>query len=141
MHRDRIVIKRLHCSVRLGVKKEEQEVRRNCELDLAIYYDLSAAGKSDNLDLTVNYSKVIDFIQDLSQKVTYRLMEAFAYRLFEEIFRWTPAKRIHLRVKKMNPPIEGRFQYVGVELTRNREEFEKTEKNARNTREKSRTTV
>src|SRR3990170_24211 len=122
MHKDRVVIKGLHCSIRLGVKREEQEVRRNCELDLAIYYDLSEAGKTDDLDRTVNYSKVIDLVQQLSQTVQYKLLESFAYRLFEEIFKNTAAKRVHLCVKKMNPPIEGRFQYVGVELARNREE-------------------
>jgi dihydroneopterin aldolase len=124
MNHDKIVIKGLHCSVRVGVKKEEQEVRRNCEIDLALYYDLSSAAKTDNLDQTVNYSKVIDLIQELSGKVQYKLLEAFAYRLFEEIFKRTAAKRVHLRVKKMNPPIEGRFQYVGVELVRNRSDFE-----------------
>jgi 7,8-dihydroneopterin aldolase/epimerase/oxygenase len=126
MHQDKIVIKGLHCSVRLGVKKEEQEVRRNCELDVTLYYDLSSAGKSDNLDLTINYSKIIDLILDLSQQVQYKLLESFAYRLFDEIFHRTPATKIHLRVKKMNPPIEGRFQYVGVEMTRHREEFVKS---------------
>ena len=109
--------------MRLGVKKEEQEVKRNCELDLWIYFDLSAAGKSDDLDLTVNYSKVIDIVHDLSLKVQYKLLEAFAYRLFEEIFKATTARRIHLRVKKMNPPIEARLEYVGVDLIRNREDF------------------
>lgn len=123
MSADRIVIKGLHCSVRVGVNKEEQEVRRNCEIDLRIYYDLSAAGTSDDLNQTVNYSKVFHIIRDLSGKVSYKLMEAFAYRIFEEIFRNTAANRVSLRVKKMNPPIEGRFQYVGVEMTRNREDF------------------
>jgi len=123
MHEDKIIIKGLHCSVRLGVKKEEQEVKRNCELDFWIYYDLSAAGRSDDLDLTVNYSKVIDIVQSLSQTVQYKLLESFAFRLFDEIFRNTTARRIRLRVKKMNPPIEARFQYVGVELERSREEF------------------
>jgi dihydroneopterin aldolase len=123
MHKDKIIIKGLHCSVRLGVKKEEQEVKRNCELDFWIYFDLSAAGRSDDLDLTVNYSKVIDIVQSLSQTVQYKLLESFAFRLFEEIFRNTTAGRIRLRVKKMNPPIEARFQYVGVELERNREDF------------------
>lgn len=123
MHKDKIIIKDLHCSIRIGVKKEEQEVRRNCEVDLSICYDLSAAAKTDDLDLTVNYSKVIDLVQDLSQKVQYKLMEAFAYRLFEEIFKHTSAKRVSLRIKKMNPPIEARFGYVGVEMTRDREEF------------------
>src|SRR5215831_10885879 len=108
MHRDRIVIKDLHCSVRVGVRKEEQEVRRNCEIDLYIYFDLSAAGRSDDLDQTVNYSKIISLIQELSSKVQYKLMEAFAYRLFEEIFKSTAAKRIALRVKKLNPPIEAK---------------------------------
>jgi 7,8-dihydroneopterin aldolase/epimerase/oxygenase len=130
MNEDKILIRRLHCSVRLGVKKEEQEVRRNCEIDLAIFFDLSEAGRTDDLDRTVNYSKVIDLIQDLSQKVQYKLMESFAYRLFEEIFSHTAAKKIHLRVKKMNPPIEARFQYVGIELTRVREDFIKGEAHA-----------
>lgn len=132
MYEDKIVIKRLHCSVRLGVKKEEQEVRRNCEIDVTIFFDLSDAAKTDDLDRTVNYSKVIDLIQDLSQKAQYKLLEAFAYRLFDEIFRRTAAKKVHLRVKKMNPPIEARFQYVGVELTREREEFIKGSTSAQN---------
>jgi dihydroneopterin aldolase len=124
MHQDKIVIKGLHCSVRVGVRKEEQEVRRNCEVDVTLSYDLSRAGRTDNLDDTVNYSKVIDLILEDSAKVQFKLLEAFAYYLFEEIFKRTAAERIHLRVKKMNPPIEGRFQYVGVELSRNRSDFD-----------------
>jgi len=123
MHKDKIIIKGLHCSVRLGVKKEEQEVKRNCELDFSIYFDLSAAGTTDDLDMTVNYSKVIDIVQELAKTVQYKLLESFAYRLFDEIFKSTPAQRIHVRVKKMNPPIEARFEYVGVDLMRTREEF------------------
>lgn len=123
MRNDKIIIKGLHCSVRVGVKKEEQEVKRNCELDIWIYFDISAAGKSDELDQTVNYSKVIDIVQRLSQNVQYKLLEAFAYRLLHEIFENTAARRIRLRVKKMNPPIEARFEYVGVELVRTREDF------------------
>jgi dihydroneopterin aldolase len=124
MHQDKIVIKGLHCSVRVGVRKEEQEVRRNCEVDVALYFDLSRAGRTDNLDDTVNYSKVIDLILEDSAKVQFKLLEAFAYYLFEEIFKKTAAERVQLRVKKMNPPIEGRFQYVGVELSRNRSDFD-----------------
>ena len=123
MHSDKILIKGLHCSIRLGVKKEEQEVRRNCEIDVALTFDLTTAGKTDDLDRTVNYSKVIDLIQDLSRTVQYKLLESFAHRLFAEIFQRTPATRVRLRVKKMNPPIEGRFEYVGVDMTRNRDEF------------------
>jgi dihydroneopterin aldolase len=129
MHQDKIIIKGLHCSVRLGVKKEEQEVKRNCELDLAIYFNLTPAGRSDDLDLTVNYSKVIDIVQDLSRTVQYKLLESFAFRLFEEIFRNTAAGKIHLRVKKMNPPIEARFEYVGVDLVRSRDEILGKEQN------------
>jgi dihydroneopterin aldolase len=123
MLQDKIVIKGLHCSVRVGVRKEEQEVRRNCEVDVALYFDLSKAGESDQLEDTVNYSKVIDMILDHSARVQFKLLEAFAYYLFKEIFKNTAAERIHLRVKKMNPPIEGRFQYVGVELSRSRSDF------------------
>ena len=123
MHHDRILIKGLQCSVRVGVKKEEQEVKRNCELDVAIYFDLSTAGVSDDLDKTVNYSKVIDIVKELSRTVQYKLLEAFAYRIFEEIFRNTNARKVHLRVKKMNPPIEARFQYVGVDLIRSRQDI------------------
>jgi dihydroneopterin aldolase len=125
MRNDKIIVKGLHCSVRVGVKKEEQEVKRNCELDIWIYFDISAAGKSDELDQTVNYSKVIDIVQRLSQTVQYKLLEAFAYRLLDEIFKNTSARRVRLRVKKMNPPIEARFEYVGVELIRTREDFVK----------------
>jgi dihydroneopterin aldolase len=129
MHDDKIVIQGLHCSVRLGVRQEEQEVRRNCELDVTLYFDLSEAGQTDDLDRTVNYSKVIKLIQELSESVQYKLLEAFAYRLFGEIFHRTAARKVRLRIKKMNPPIEGRFHYVGVDLTRERTEFELSRKN------------
>ena len=89
MHKDKILIKGLHCSIRLGVKKEEQEVRRNCEVDVVLYFDLSEAGKTDDLEKTVNYSKVIDLIQALAAEVQYKLLESFAHRLVPEIFRNT----------------------------------------------------
>ena len=123
MHRDKILIQGLQCSVRLGVKKEEQEVKRNCEVDAVIYFDVTKAAISDDLDLTVNYSRVIDIILELSQTVQYKLLESFAYRIFEEVFRNTNARKMRLRVKKMNPPIEARFQYVGVDLIRNRQDI------------------
>lgn len=123
MPQDKIVIKGLHCSVRVGVRKEEQEVRRNCEIDTTLYFDLTKAALTDQLDETINYSKVIDLILDHSRTVQFKLLESFAYFLFQEIFKNTAAERVHLRVKKMNPPIEGRFQYVGVELTRARKDF------------------
>lgn len=123
MSADCIIIKGLQCAVRVGVNKEEQEVKRNCEIDIRIYYNLSSAGASDDLNTTLNYSKVFHLIHDLSGKVSYKLLEAFTYRIFQEIFQNTDAKRISLKVKKMNPPIEGRFQYVAVSMTRNREDF------------------
>ncbi len=121
--KDKIIVKALHCSVRVGVRKEEQEVRRNCEVDVVIHTDLAAAARSDDLDQTINYSNVIELIQRLSADAQYKLLESFAYRIFDEIFHKTNARRITVRIRKINPPIEAHFDYVGVQLTRDREDF------------------
>jgi dihydroneopterin aldolase len=104
-----------------GVLAEEKALGQKFIVDAVLFLPLQKAGRSDNLNDTVNYSAVYDCIREIVTGKPYNLLEALAERICEEIFRCSPLiSRITLRLRKPEAPINGSFDSVGVEIERDR---------------------
>jgi dihydroneopterin aldolase len=86
--------------------------------------DLQAAGIEDDLERTVDYSRVFEICRDLVESTTFRLLEAIAEGIAHEILVAMPVEEVGVRVRKMQPPLDGRLDYAGVEIWRTRAEQE-----------------
>lgn len=121
---DKIIIEGLKVFAYHGVNPEEKRDGQNFIIDLTAETDLNQAGKTDNLENTVSYAKIIKTIKRVMAEAKYDLIERVAYRIIEQVFKeYEPLKEITVRVRKPEAPISAEFSFVAVELTRTREEM------------------
>lgn len=104
-----------------GAFKEENKLGQRFYVDLELYFDLSKAGRSDNLEDTVNYADIYKTAQQIVEKEKYELVEAIAERLATKILDgYMLIDEVLVRVTKPDPPIPGHYESVAIEIRRSR---------------------
>ena len=104
-----------------GVMPEEKTLGQKFILDACLYLPLQKAGVSDDLNDTVNYAAVYSLIEHIVTKEQFNLLEALGERITSDIFAANPlVAKIILRIKKPEAPINGIYDYVGIEIERDR---------------------
>lgn len=118
---DKIIMKNLSFYGFHGVLGEENKLGQKFIVDAVIYADLEKACSSDDVSDTVNYAEVYEIIQYQVTIKQYKLIEALAQSIINEIFQKHPrVQEIELTVKKPQAPVNGIYDYFGVELRRKR---------------------
>ena len=122
---DKIVIKALKVFAYHGVNPEEKVDGQNFVLDITAYISLKEAGFSDNIEDTVSYAKILKTAVRVMNENKYDLLERVAHRVVEQIFLdFESIQKIDICLKKPEAPIKADFDYVGVEISRSRGDFE-----------------
>jgi dihydroneopterin aldolase len=103
-----------------GASDEEQSVGHRYAVDIELRFDTRAAGLSDDLEDTVNYSKVAKRVVTVGTTEQFRLLEALAERTAAVILEEFPVQSVKLRVRKIRPPMNAIATAVGVEIERHR---------------------
>lgn len=120
---DTICIKGLRVYAFHGVKESEKEKGQPFELDITLRVDVRRPGATDDLNDTVNYSKVAKRAIAVMQEDKYDLIERAATRVAEAVLAEFAVEEITVCLKKPRAPIAADFAYVAVEITRRREDF------------------
>jgi dihydroneopterin aldolase len=101
-----------------GVLPEEQVRPQPFEVDVELVVDVSAAGKSDDLDDTVDYAAVCEAVSRVVSSEQYRLLERLASRI-AEVCRSDPrVVSAIVEVRKLHPPVRAMLDYVAVRVER-----------------------
>ena len=119
---DKILIRGLRVYAYHGVKAEEKEKGQPLLLDIDMAADTRAAGLSDDLADTVNYSKVSKRVVAVMLAEKNDLIERAAERVAQMILEEFPVEEVTVRLKKPRAPVAADFEYVAVEITRRRGE-------------------
>ena len=103
-----------------GALPEETRLGQRFRVTVSLATDLSAAGKTDELDKTVNYAEVYSVCQSVVEGKPVKLIETVAETIAEEIAKNFADKVFGVRVVlvKPDPPIPGHYSSVSVEITR-----------------------
>ncbi len=117
---DRIVLSGMRFEGRHGVTQEERELPQLIELDVELWLDLDAAGRTDELAATVDYGPVIELCRDVVERRSFRLLEAIAEATAAAILRSTAALSVVVRVRKLAVPVDADLDFAGVEIQRGR---------------------
>ena len=118
---DRIKLEGMEFFSSHGCEEEEKKYRQKIIVDLALYFDTSVAGKSDELSDTVNYAAVFDTVKDICEGEKTSLIEAVAERIAEAVLeRYAPVKRARVTVHKPDAPLSGKYADVNVAISRER---------------------
>lgn len=124
MRLDRIYIKGLDVFAYHGVMPKEKRDGQRFVLDITLDCDLSRAGRTDRLEDTVDYTAVMDAAVQAMTESSYDLIERAASRTAEAILRAEEkVERVTLCLRKPEAPIDKIFDYVAVEITRERKDI------------------
>jgi dihydroneopterin aldolase len=99
-----------------GVLPEEQTRPQPFEVDVELTVDVSAAGESDGLDDTVDYSAVSEAISRVVRNERYQLLERLGTRIAEVCRVDERVTGVRVTVRKLHPPIRAMVDYVAVSI-------------------------
>ena len=114
-----IIIRQLKIWAHVGVLKLEREFGQWFELDLWLYYDLSSAALTDQIEHTINYADVINTIRKLSKLISCNTIEYFSEQIFEALEAKFGIFPMELELKKCDAPIPAFNGVVSVKRSRN----------------------
>jgi 7,8-dihydroneopterin aldolase/epimerase/oxygenase len=118
---DKIIMKNLSFYGFHGVLPEENKLGQKFMVDAVLYLDLKEAGNSDDVSDTVSYAEVHEIIEYQVTIKQYKLLEALAESIANEILKkHSKVQEIELTIKKPEAPVKGIFDYFAVEIRRNR---------------------
>ncbi|HIS50432.1 MAG TPA: dihydroneopterin aldolase [Candidatus Gallacutalibacter pullistercoris] len=121
---DKIHIVGLEVFAYHGVNPEEKRDGQHFVLDVVLECDLKKPGRTDDLNDTVNYAAIRKVISRVMTEQSYDLIERAAARVAEEILKADEkVERVHVLLKKPEAPINAKFDYVAVEILRERKDF------------------
>ena len=104
-----------------GNKPEEQSLGQRFIIDVVLTMDLSAAGASDVLDDTVDYSRVYSLVKRIVEGPSLNLLEALGYRICSEILQSScRIESVETVVGKPGVPLNGVLDGAEVRIVRHR---------------------
>lgn len=122
---DKIFINGLQLFAYHGVNPEEKEDGQMFSLDIACYLSLVRPCATDSVDDTVSYAKILKTARKAFLAQKYDLLERAADAVVQAIFAdFAPVTQVTVLLKKPQAPICADFNWVGVELTRTRRDYE-----------------
>ncbi len=105
-----------------GVYEHERELGQHFFVDLEIEADLTKAGETDNVDETIDYSKVYGQVKSIIENHRFQLLEAAGAHVADTIIKNYPlADVVTVRIRKPSIPLTGHLEYVQVETIRRRQ--------------------
>jgi 7,8-dihydroneopterin aldolase/epimerase/oxygenase len=114
---DSIVIKGFKVSGRHGVTQEERDRDQEFLVDLECQLDLSAAGRADRIEHTVDYMELIEDIRQVVSRESYNLLEALGERLAQVVLARPFVDRVLIGLSKTQLA-KGELQSVGIRIER-----------------------
>ncbi|GAA4721661.1 dihydroneopterin aldolase [Brevibacillus fulvus] len=119
---DKIYFQRMEFYGYHGVFEAEAQLGQRFYVDLELSLDLTKAGQSDELGDTVNYADIFTSVRQIVEGERYKLIEALTSRIAEQLLSQFAFMEVKVKVTKPNPPINGHYEAVAVEMVRSREE-------------------
>jgi dihydroneopterin aldolase len=118
---DKIIVDGIRVYGYHGVLEEENKLGQEFIIDLELFLNLEKAGKTDDLNYTIDYSKVYKIVYNIVKNKKFKLIEALATNIADNLLsNYENIIIIKVRVKKPSAPIDGVFNYFAVEIERKR---------------------
>ncbi|MFD1708263.1 dihydroneopterin aldolase [Siminovitchia sediminis] len=120
---DKIYINEMEFYGNHGVFPEENILGQRFRVTVVLETDLRAAGRTDDLDQTVNYADIYALCKEIVEGKQFNLVETVAENTAGQILsHFEQVEKVHVKVVKPNPPIKGIYDSVAVEIMRSRHE-------------------
>src|SRR5699024_1208416 len=105
-----------------GLLPEESKLGQWFSITVELYVSVKEASISDEMDDSVNYGLVFEVDKNRVEGQTFNLIETLAERISEDLLKEFPKiNSCLIQVEKPNPPINGNYESVAVEIMRGRQ--------------------
>lgn len=106
-----------------GLFAEETKLGQRFNVSAELFVSLKEAGTTDDMNDSVNYGLVFDVVKRIVEGEPYQLIESVAEKIATDLLSEFPkVKQCLIQVEKPNPPINGHYDSVAVEILRRRED-------------------
>ncbi len=106
-----------------GLFSEETKLGQRFNVSAELFVSLKEAGASDDMKDSVNYGLVFDVVRNRVEGKPCNLIEALAEKIAEDLLdEFSKVTKCLIRVEKPNPPINGHYDSVAVEILRGRKD-------------------
>ena len=92
---------------RVGVLDEERQLGQLFSLDIFLWTDFENCTANDDINKTVDYSKLVQILKDQSKKIYCFTIEKYSNAILEMIDQEFNLSKIKIILTKCNPPITG----------------------------------
>lgn len=116
--RDQVIIRGLTVFGYHGIHAHEKEEGQDFVIDVEAHMDLRPAGRSDDLDETLDYSDLARRATSIVASERYNLIEALAERLASEVLEDPRVARTVVRVSKPTALADRKVDTVLVQIER-----------------------
>src|SRR5699024_7941335 len=88
-------------------------------VDLKLFLDLHTAGKSDDMNDSIDYGYVYERVQSFVEGEAKHLLEAVADEIASDLLQYfDKLQAITVKITKPDAPIPGHFESVAIEIYR-----------------------
>ena len=116
---DQITIEKLTVFGNHGVYPEENKLGQKFLVSLVLYTDTRKAGLNDELESSINYGDVSQYVRQFFEENTFKLIERVAEKLAEGLLlRYSLLEKVDVKIEKPWAPIAIPVESVGVEISR-----------------------
>ena len=115
---DRIFLRGYVREIEIGAYAEEVGTRQRVRFDVVVEAARNVAHLDDRLGRVINYEDIVDHIESLIAGPRISLVETFAERLAQLCLVDPRARRVHIRIEKLDRLPGGAT--FGCEITRRR---------------------
>ncbi len=115
---DTIRIEQLELDCLIGINPWERLTKQRITLDISLDADLSAAGRSDEIEDTINYRTIARAVTAEVEKSSYGLVEALASRIADICLEDERVQSVEVSLRK--PGAVRNAAAVGVTIRRSR---------------------
>ena len=115
---DKIIISGIEIYGHHGCTIEEQTRGQIIKVDLEIFLDLAVAGKTDNLAVTVDYSKILFDVEKIVAGKSRKLIETVAEEIAEKVLSYEKVEAVKVILHKPFANLPINYSDVAVEIFR-----------------------
>jgi dihydroneopterin aldolase len=107
-----------------GVDDSERQLGGKFSMDIDLYRDLRAAGRTDDLSNTVDYKAVYGVVREIENSRGYLLLEALAHDVAQALLKRFEIDAVTVRTRKQSVPLGGLIDHTEVEIHRTRDDLD-----------------
>jgi dihydroneopterin aldolase len=101
-----------------GVLQAERKLGQRIELDVELHGDFADCASRDSLADALDYTRVYDLVKEVVERRSFKLLEALAHSVANELVSTFAVQKVVVRVRKPNVPFSASLSNVEVELER-----------------------